>query len=122
MIECDECKETFELDSIKESEVLLNGVKVILVYFTCPKCNRIYKISVQDKKYYDIQKELDAINHRIEVQKKKKNSSVLGHLISLAKNKKKRLASHILKVNKKFSGTFTFKSSENNQKEIIYRE
>ena len=45
IIVCDECKHEFYLDAvgIHEAIVELNGVPVTLVYFACPKCNKIYK-------------------------------------------------------------------------------
>lgn len=45
---CDECKHEFYLDAvgIHEAIVELSGVLVTLVYFACPKCNKIYRISI----------------------------------------------------------------------------
>ena len=51
-VKCDECEHEFILEAvgIHEAIVQLNGVPVTLVYFACPKCNKIYRISIQDKR------------------------------------------------------------------------
>lgn len=51
LVRCDECKSEFELykDDLKKTIVNLDGVNVHLVYFMCPKCKNIYRVSIQDK-------------------------------------------------------------------------
>lgn len=67
IIVCDECKHEFYLDAvgIHEAIVELNGVPVTLVYFACPKCNKIYRISIQDRRYYELVEDLEKTKKRI---------------------------------------------------------
>lgn len=122
IIVCDECKHEFYLNAveIKEDIIQLNNVPVTLVYFMCPKCNKIYRISIQDKRYYDLVKDLEKVKKKIQVNYGNENSETLKVLDYMLIRKKQRLASHVKKINKMFPGTFTLVTSENNQKEIKY--
>lgn len=122
IIVCNECKHEFYLNAveIKEDIIQLNNVPVTLVYFMCPKCNKIYRISIQDKRYYDLVKDLEKVKKKIQVNYGNENSETLKVLDYMLIRKKQRLASHVKKINKMFPGTFTLVTSENNQKEIKY--
>lgn len=118
-IVCDECKHEFYLDSvgINEAIVELNGVPVTLVYFTCPKCDKIYRISIQDKRYYELVEDLEKAKKRIRGSFGKNNIEKAEMLNSMIFKKKERLANYVQAVNQMFSGTFIFVASENNNKE-----
>ena len=126
IIVCDECKHEFYLDAvgIHEAIVELNGVPVTLVYFACPKCNKIYRISIQDKRYYDLVEDLEKAKKRIQRNHGSNNQEMARVLNYMVFKKKQRLEEYLDKVNKMFPGTFTFAASENNHKEqtIIYHE
>lgn len=119
IIVCDECKHEFFLDAVEihEAIVELNGVPVTLVYFTCPKCNKIYRISIQDRRYYELVEDLEKTKKRIRKNHGSNNQEMAKMLNSMVFRKKQRLKEHIDKVNKMFPGTFTFVASENNHKE-----
>lgn len=118
-IVCDECKHEFYLDSvgINEAIVELNGVPVTLVYFACPKCDKIYRISIQDKRYYELVEDLEKTKKRIRRSFGKNNIEKAEMLNSMVFKKKERLANYVQAVNQMFTGTFTFVASENNNKE-----
>lgn len=124
IIVCDECKHEFYLDAvgIHEAIVELNGVPVTLVYFACPKCNKIYRISIQDRRYYELVEDLEKTKKRIRRNHGSNNQEMARMLNSIMLNsmvfkKKQRLEEYVDKVNKMFPGTFTFVASENNHKE-----
>lgn len=119
IIVCDECKHEFYLDAvgIHEAIVELNGVPVNLVYFACPKCNKIYRISIQDKRYYELAEDLEKTKKRIRRNHGSNNQEMARMLNSMVFKKKQRLEEYVDKVNKMFPGTFTFVASENNHKE-----
>lgn len=119
IIVCDECKHEFYLDAvgIHEAIVELNGVPVTLVYFACPKCNKIYRISIQDKRYYELVEDLEKIKKRIRRNHGSNNQEMARVLNSMVFKKKQHLEEYVDKVNKMFPGTFTFVASENNHKE-----
>ena len=118
-IVCDECKHEFYLDAvgIHEDTVELNGVPVTLVYFACPKCNKIYRISIQDRRYYELVEDLEKTKKRIRRNHGSNNQEMARMLNSMVFKKKQRLEEYVDKVNKMFPGTFTFVASENNHKE-----
>ena len=119
IIACDECKHEFYLDAvgIHEAIVALNGAPVTLVYFACPKCNKIYRISIQDKRYYELVEDLEKTKKRIRRNHGSNNQEMARMLNSMVFKKKRRLEEYVDKVNKMFPGTFTFVASENNHKE-----
>lgn len=119
IIVCDECKHEFYLDAvgIHEAIVELNGVSVTLVYFTCPKCNKIYRISIQDRRYYELVEDLEKTKKRVQRNHGSNNQEMVRMLNSMVFKKKQRLEEYVDKVNKMFPGTFTFVASENNHKE-----
>lgn len=121
IIVCDECKHEFYLDAvgIHEAIVELNGVPVTLVYFACPKCNKIYRISIQDRRYYELVEDLEKTKKRIRRNhgSNNNNQEMARMLNSMVFKKKQRLEEYVDKVNKMFPGTFTFVASENNHKE-----
>ena len=119
IIVCDECKHEFFLDAVEihEAIVELNDVPVTLVYFTCPKCNKIYRISIQDRRYYELVEDLDKTKKRIRRNHGSNNQEMARMLNSMVFRKKQRLEEYVDRVNKMFPGTFTFVASENNHKE-----
>lgn len=119
IIVCDECKHEFYLDAvgIHEAIVELNGVPVTLVYFACPKCNKIYRIFIQDRRYYELVEDLEKTKKRIRRNHGSNNQEMARMLNSMVFRKKQRLEEYVDKVNKMFPGTFTFVASENNHKE-----
>lgn len=120
-VKCDECKHEFYLDleavGIHEAIVELNGVPVTLVYFACPKCNKIYRISIQDRRYYELVEDLEKTKKRMRRNHGSNNQEMARMLNSMVFKKKQRLEEYIDKVNKMFPGTFTFVASKNNHKE-----
>lgn len=119
IIVCDECKHEFYLDSVNINEAIveLNGVPVTLVYFACPKCDKIYRISIQDKRYYELVEDLEKTKKRIRRNFGKNNMAKAEALKSMALKKKERLANYVQVVNQMFPGTFVFVASENNNEE-----
>lgn len=121
MIICDECKHEFFLKSVKidETFVELNDTTVALTYFTCPKCNKIYRVLIKDRRYYELKEDLEKTRRKMY---KKNGSNDVKVLHSMVVKKHERLKTYVDKVNKMFPGTFIFEASENNQekKKIVY--
>lgn len=120
-VKCDECNNEFNLKAmeIHESLVQLKGAFVNLVYFACPKCGKVYRISIQDRRYYDLKKDLEKAEERVRRGRCKVNAELMRMLISMVAQKEDRLKEHVDKVNKAFPGTFVF-VSEGDQKTIKY--
>ena len=123
IIECDKCKHEFNLNAvnIQKTKIELNNTIVDLVYFTCPKCNTIYRVSIQDARYYDLQEDLDKATKRIRRNRGKNNEEFARMLGKMVDAKLERLQRHVKLVNSMFPGTFTFVTSENNNEEKIIK-
>lgn len=119
LVKCDECAHEFFLKTvgIHEAIVELNGVSAVLVYFACPKCNKIYRVSIQDKRYYEMKEDLERTKSRIRRNNGSRNMEFANTLHSMVVKKHERLKAYVEKVNKAFPGTFVFVASENNHEE-----
>ena len=119
IIKCDKCEHEFFLKAvgINKAIVELNGVPVTLVYFACPKCDKIYRVSIQDKRYYELKEDLDKIKKRIRRLNGSKNFEMAKILNSMVIKKHERLEAYVEMVHKAFPGEFVFVSSESNPKE-----
>lgn len=105
---CDECKKEFFLKSvkIKESIVKVNNVPINLVYFMCPKCKKIYLISIQDKRYFELLDDLENTKRKIKKNNGTGDLQKAEILNEMVFRKLNRLKSHEEKLKKKVDGTF----------------
>lgn len=126
VIVCDKCKHEFVLgqNDLLEEEVICKGSKILLIFFTCPKCNEIYKVSLEDEECALLKEDLIKTVKRIRRNFGNNDVAFSDKLNQMMLVKKERLKNYMTKLNAKYSGTFTFDTSENNKKErkIIYHE
>lgn len=126
VIVCDKCEHEFRLKSvdIQETKVDCLGDELTLAFFTCPKCNEIYKICLKDEQYDIILEDLEKMKKRIRRNFGSSNVEFARTLNGMLLRKQERLKNHTMKLNAKYSGTFTFAASENKSEEqtnkIIY--
>ena len=119
VLRCDDCDYTFLLnaDYIKETQVVINDQQFTLVYYTCPKCNKIYRIVLKDKRYEELAEDLERTKNRIRKNHGSNNFEFASVLNEMVRKKHTRLKNHLDWLNKQFPGTFTFVVSENNQED-----
>ena len=120
-VNCDECKHEFSMDSVDIKEAIMNlgGQVLTLVYFTCPKCNKIYRITLKDKRYEELKEDLERTKMRIRKNRGSRNDEMARMLNSMVTKKLERMRNHLTNLNNKFPGTFTFVASENNHEDKI---
>ena len=118
---CDDCKHEFSMNSvdIQEATVNLGGQALKLVYFTCPKCNKIYRITLKDERYEELKEDLERTKTRIRKNRGSRNDEFARTLNSMVTKKHERMRNHLTRLNDKFPGTFTFVASENNHEDKI---
>lgn len=118
-VACDECKHEFFLESvnIENAEVKINDQQLTLIYFTCPKCNKIYRVSLCDTRYFELREDLEKTKKRIRRNHGSNNEEMHRVLNQMVNRKLERLRNHTDKLNKMFPGTFTLVVSENNHQE-----
>lgn len=119
VLRCDECDHTFLLNAayINEVKVEVNDQDLTLVYYTCPKCNKIYRITLKDKRYEELAEDLERTKNRIRKNHGSNNFEFARMLDGMVRKKHERLRNYVDRLNKQFPGTFTFMVSENNQKD-----
>lgn len=120
---CDECKYEFSMNTVNIEEAIININKqeLKLVYFTCPKCNKIYRISLEDKQCEELRSDLEKIKKRIRKNCGSGNDKFASTLNEMVVKKHERLKNHLNNLGKKFPGTFTFVASENNYEDKIIK-
>lgn len=122
-IKCDDCDKEFFLNAvnIENAEVKINDQQLTLIYFTCPKCNRIYRVSLIDVRYNELKEDLEKTKKRIRKNHGSNNEEFARMLNQMVNKKLERLRNHTDKLNKMFPGTFTLVVSENNHQEKIIK-
>lgn len=122
IVYCNECKFEFSMNAVNIQKSIINikGVNLLLAYFACPKCNKIYLISIEDEKCVALKEDLERTRNRIR-KCGSKNEEMARMLNSMMMKKNKRLKNHLENLRNKYSGTFTFTASENNHKEYIIK-
>jgi len=116
IIKCDECGYEFSLKAvdIHKEKIALNNTVVDLVYFVCPDCRKIYRVSIQDARYYDLADDLEKARRRLRKSHGSNDEEKVRVLQTMVTRKHERLAAYVGKVNQMFQGTFVFEASENN--------
>ena len=120
---CDECKQEFSMNAVDIQEVTIDlyGQALTLVYFTCPKCNKIYRITLKDKRYEDLKEDLERTKNRIRKNLGSGNDEKARVLNTMVMKKLQRFRNHLTNLNNRFPGTFTFVASENNHEDKIIK-
>lgn len=115
---CDVCDQEFSLKGVgvREEKIEIDGTKFVLVYFACPHCNTIYKISLQDRKYYELVEQLNKIKKQIRNNFGTYNVIKAERLNKKLKKKQKELENHFMMIDSKYQGTFIF----NKEKKVEY--
>ncbi len=118
---CDECKYEFSMNTvnIQEATMELCGQVLKLVYFTCPKCNKIYRVTLKDARYEELRVDLERTKKRIRKNRGSGNDEFAGTLNEMVARKLNRLRKHTDDLNRKFPGTFVFAVPENGEGKII---
>lgn len=109
IIVCDECNNEFFLKSIeiKESAIEISGQELLLVYFKCPQCGKLYRATLKDDEYCALVEDLENTKKRIRCAKGKGNLCLQNQLVSMVYRKQERLQNYVARLNAKYSGTFT---------------
>ncbi len=123
VIFCDECKHEFLMSAvnINEQAICIEKQQLTLIYFTCPKCNKIYKVCLMDDKSKELKEDLEKTKKRIRRNRGSNNVEMASMLNNMVLKKQDRLKSYMNKLNGNYKGTFTYAASENNEQDkIIY--
>ena len=120
-IVCDKCGAEFVLqpDDIKTYDMAIKSEMVTLHYFVCPECRHIYKIAVVDKRCKKLASESNVIENQLRYATKRygSNSKVVSKLYAKYLQTANALANYRIRLEIKYTGTFTFKEPESGQKQ-----
>lgn len=121
IIYCDKCNYEFLLSAvnIKEADVVIGFETFTLVYFTCTKCNKIYRVLLKDKVYDELKDDFEKAKARIRKNSGSNNEEFARALISMAYKKQERLRNHVLNTHRKYPGTFILSMPEGGNEQTI---
>lgn len=105
---CDECKHEFAISAvgIQQSPVIVGRQALELVYFACPKCNKVYRITLRDERCNELQADIESTMRRIRKSHGGKNIKLAGSLDAMVQRKRLRLREYMKHLNGKYTGTF----------------
>lgn len=120
-IVCDECKQEFSMNSVNINEVPIeiDGQALVLVYFACPKCDKIYRICLKDDRYEELKEDLEKTKKRIRQNHGSGNEELARWLQRMVECRHNRLKEYTIELSRKFPGAFIFAASENGEEKII---
>lgn len=121
---CDKCNAEFPIASvnINECSVEVDGKSLLLTYFVCPECEAIYKVLfVDENTYRKLLYDFLGVKKRIHKLQGKGNPQLIERLQEVAQVKMNRTKEYVIKMNKQYSGTFTFEASVNNPEEKVVK-
>ena len=123
-VTCDKCNHDFVIqeESIMKETMEVKGLKFDLIYFYCPSCKKIYRASIQDRKYYLLVEELDKARKQVRDNFGTFDTTKANKLNKKLKKKSNALKNHVLEMNDKFSGEFAFFVDNKGNRTIEYIE
>lgn len=107
-IKCDSCKYIWGIENIKlkERSLIINDSKLILTYFECPRCKKIFKVVLKDRNYFYLVDKLNKIKEEIQLNfnsKDKVKADILKNELLKVEN---LIKENNDRLNKKYPGKF----------------
>lgn len=108
VVYCNECKHEFAISAvgIQVSPVTMGRRVLELVYFVCPKCNKVYRITLRDERCNELQADIESTMRRMRKSHGGKNIKLASSLDAMVQRKRLRLREHMECLNGKYTGTF----------------
>lgn len=108
VVYCNECKHEFAISAvgIQVSPVIIGGRALELVYFVCPKCNKVYRITLRDERCNELQADIESTIRRMRKSHGGKNIKLASSLDDMVQRKRLRLREYMERLNGKYTGTF----------------
>lgn len=106
-VQCDECGYVWKkMKKIKPKyqSIEFNNRQVILHYFVCPRCKRVYKIFIEGPRYKSFVNKLNKAKVKLIKANNEDEANILRQDVL---NCQKKLEEYIAHYDKMFSGTFT---------------
>lgn len=120
-IVCDKCKHGFSLNAvnIKESPIDIGDDKLILMYFECPKCKKIYRVTLKDEKSEELLQILKKTEQKLKERKGCASIELVRKLEGMVNVRKEQYEYYINMLNNHYSGCFKYEKSKG-KKRIVY--
>lgn len=116
---CDKCGVGFVVQ-IKKTQILIGAKVLLLEYFACPSCGKVYKILlVDERKYMELVDDSNKIVKRIEKLQGKKDYMLLDKLQKMEEIKKMRIKRYVSNMFRKYAGFFICEKDQDGER-IIY--
>lgn len=106
-VRCDECGYVWKkLKHIKQKSYSFefNNRQVVLHYFMCPRCKRVYRIFIEGPRYNRLVLKLEKSKVKLRKATSEDEAKILQQEVH---NCQRELEEYVSRYNKMFSGTFT---------------
>lgn len=121
VVYCDVCNYVFSKTAvqIERAPITLDGTQYELVYFTCPKCGKLYRIALRDDHVVALSNDLEKMRNRIS---KQGSMGAMNLMVSgtMLQRKALRLRRYVEELNGKYPGTFAVVVLKDGSKQIRY--
>lgn len=120
IVRCDECGCGFSISAVGIQEQKVKDRDLLVSYFMCPFCNKMYVIALKDAKYFELAEDLEKMKQRIyNASRSNRKVEFAKKLDAIARKKHDKLRQHVENLRKKYGGTFTVMTSGETT-EIVY--
>lgn len=112
-VQCDECgyvwKKAKKIKH-KEQSFEFNNRQVVLHYFMCPRCKKVYRVFIEGSKYKRFVNRLDKARQNLrKVTSEDEAKTIHQELLKC----QQELEEYVIRYNKMLSGTFTVNERNN---------
>lgn len=111
-IECDDCKQVWLLQytDVKEEWLEAKGKQILVTYFTCPRCGKVYVICIDDSLSLRVKNLLGVNLKRINKLQSKGKNPTEKQLVKVEKQRKELIKLRTL-LKQQYDGLFYQKSN-----------
>lgn len=105
-VQCDECGYTWKKlkkVKLKQQVIEFNNRQVVLHYFLCPVCKKVYRIFIEGPRYNRLEKRLKKSMQKLLRAKNEDELKILQQEVS---QYQRELEEYVVRYDKMFSGTF----------------
>lgn len=123
LIECENCKCKFEINStndlVKREEYLVEGEKIYLTYYDCPKCSRRHYVQIDTQSTLNELRKIEQQLGKL-VYAKKQKGKISQNQAAKFKKSRKHLAKSRNELMERYAGKTIYDSETGKSFELIF--
>lgn len=120
IVRCDKCGAGFSVSAVGIATRKVKNEDLHVDCFICSECNTVYVIFIKDEETMQLQADLRELEKRIKKLRGSKKFELSKRVNDTYLKKQQRLKMHQDALKRRFNGTFTTVTSEENTVDIVY--